>query len=417
MKEQELLKWFQNDVIPSILSYFHSTKKYISPQCESCHFENIQQGIDNFASNPFFGEITIKNSIGSFPISFFIKFQNQDPIIREKMKTVVQFQNEVTFYTIVKSNFIQFLTEQDINTDFINNIIPECYYASIAKNKPEESIIVLQDLRKLEFKTAENKVELDLNHCLIALEQLAKFHAISFAMKYLNWQNFDKLKTSFEHVWFSDDMETRVQCQEFKGYCALRGINYLLSQKESLIPKDYLENFKKKFERVFDLMKDAVSPKEPMAVICHGDFNRNNIVFKYSEGKPTQAMLIDFQTYLYSSPCLDVSFFIYMNTTQELRSLHFDKIFKHYYMNLIKAISTLTHAEEQKIINWIPFCLFEKEFERTSLNAYVTISFFMPIMMAPVSNSLDDILKSKTFKEMAEENYNQGGDVGFIMVK
>lgn len=411
MEKEDLLKWFLTEVLPSMVSAGRLSEKNEIQSVENCEFENFSKGVENFASVPYFAKLALKTAQGTICRNIIVKFQIQDPIVRETMKMVSQFQNEITFYNEVLPEFDRFLTNCNKTGEIIRDIFPKCYYAFQQNENFEKAIVILEDLRQFGYKMAESKVEMDLDHCLVALGQLARFHAISFAMKFLDWKNFEKLKTSFKNIWYEDDPQNRQLCQEFKGRCCLRGINYLLFQTNSSVPKEYLEALRKKLEPIFNLLKDINSPKEPMSVICHGDFNRNNILFKYEGGKPVVAKIIDFQIFLYGSPCLDLSFFIYMNTTQEFRNRHFDQIFQHYYSTLTSTIACITNTDEKTIINWIPLNLFKNDFERVCIGAYVTASFFLPVMMAPSGEDLDETLKAKTFKEMAEENCNQGGEI------
>ncbi|MBO8695574.1 phosphotransferase, partial [Staphylococcus aureus] len=67
-------------------------------------------------------------------------------------------------------------------------------------------------------------------------------------------------------------------------------------------------------------LRRIVASVGPMSVLCHGDFNRNNLLFRYDDGgRPVDALAYDMATMRYGSPVLDLSFFLYMNADRQTR--------------------------------------------------------------------------------------------------
>ncbi|CAI6349532.1 unnamed protein product [Macrosiphum euphorbiae] len=82
-------------------------------------------------------------------------------------------------------------------------------------------------------------------------------------------------------------------------------------------------------------LKRKVVPVEPMAVLCHGDFNRNNLLFQYDDsGRPVDSLAYDMATIRYWSPVLDLSFFLYMNADRRTRDDHWDTLLDVYCSTL-----------------------------------------------------------------------------------
>lgn len=83
-------------------------------------------------------------------------------------------------------------------------------------------------------------------------------------------------------------------------------------------------------------LRRMVVPVEPMAVLCHGDFNRNNILFRYDDGgQPVDALAFDMATIRYGSPVLDLSFFLYLNADRQTLDEHWNELLDMYCSMLV----------------------------------------------------------------------------------
>jgi len=85
-------------------------------------------------------------------------------------------------------------------------------------------------------------------------------------------------------------------------------------------------------------LRRVMEPVETLSVLCHGDFNRNNLLFRYDDGgRPVDALAYDMATIRYGSPALDLSFFLYMNTDRRMRDDHWDALLDAYCLALATA--------------------------------------------------------------------------------
>ena len=67
-------------------------------------------------------------------------------------------------------------------------------------------------------------------------------------------------------------------------------------------------------------------------VLCHGDFLRNNILFRYDENeKPTHLKMVDLATWRFASPVIDVALVLYINADQKMRDENWDNLIDEYY--------------------------------------------------------------------------------------
>lgn len=51
---------------------------------------------------------------------------------------------------------------------------------------------------------------------------------------------------------------------------------------EQVVPERFLCKLEKMLADPFNYQRRLVQPKEPLAILCHGDYLRNNIAFSYS---------------------------------------------------------------------------------------------------------------------------------------
>jgi aminoglycoside phosphotransferase len=84
----------------------------------------------------------------------------------------------------------------------------------------------------------------------------------------------------------------------FLGACVDRGLRRLAARGEKVVDPATVDTLQRRLGDIFNLMVDARSAEEPLAVVTHGDFCINNTMFKYDEttGKPIDLRLVDFQT-------------------------------------------------------------------------------------------------------------------------
>jgi len=91
----------------------------------------------------------------------------------------------------------------------------------------------------------------------------------------------------------------------FLQYTVFRGAKGLENEPFSAKEKAVFEDLKKRLEDPFAVMEAVANAKrlpeaDALAIACHGDFLRNNMLFKYDEtGKAVDVRFFDFQTSRY----------------------------------------------------------------------------------------------------------------------
>lgn len=191
--------------------------------------------------------------------------------------------------------------------------------------------------------------------------------------------------------------------------------------------KDFLKDLKcaSLLKKLFDNHKTLIEGNGLAAVkrrddrfnvLCHGDLWSNNIMFKYNEdtGKPETCMLVDFQMCYYSSPMLDLHYFIVNSLSKVNKITQVDYILHLYHKNLAKSLKALGYQGH------FPTLLeLQMDFLDTGAFGLFTAVSVFPVISAPSSDdsTLDNVASesadsldmkrrmytNKTFTEGLEE--------------
>jgi len=156
------------------------------------------------------------------------------------------------------------------------------------------------------------------------------------------------------------------------GKFGKRGLDRLIERSGDLYQNnEHLRRLKVLFEDGENSLKRVRVPQEPFSVICHGDFNRNNVLFRYDEvGLPVDVLLFDFGTPRYGSPVFDLSFFLYMNTTQKVRGSRLDDLLNEYCLTLAKTVPSGVRVPSRAEL--------DSEMAKCAFYGFIHASYFLP---------------------------------------
>ena len=122
---------------------------------------------------------------------------------------------------------------------------------------------------------------LSLIHSLV--RELGKFHGECYALKESNRGLFHIITKGFKESRYSRDVDpiygATMKVSPKRGTHAIREHPEL----KRIIPEEFLKKIDELSDDMWEYYKKIVQPREPLATICHGDFLRNNIAFKYDE--------------------------------------------------------------------------------------------------------------------------------------
>lgn len=163
-----------------------------------------------------------------------------------------------------------------------------------------------------------------------------------------------------------------------------------------LMLKDFLKDLKcaSLLARVFDNYKTllqenvyaAVKRREDrFNVLCHGDLWSNNIMFRYSEGDGSvqECLFVDFQMGFFSSPMLDLHYFMVNSLGRKNKIEKMDLIIHLYHQNLVRSLRYLGYKKR------IPSLLdLQMDFVNTGAFGLFSLITCNPVITAPASDDL-----------------------------
>lgn len=374
----------KDDILPAVFTRHGG-------ELVECEFDSKTVGQDQFMSNVVFLTAVVQRDKQTVRLPLVVKLEPFNVELRDSLRTNIQFYNEVFMYEKV----LPFLDKSNI----CESTFAKFYHGVGRTDKSDENIVVIEDLRPKGFRLTEERAFLDYDHLSLAMSKLGKFHALSYIAKKESPDEFYKLgKALKESTWTGGETFHTIM-----RACFHRPAEYLIGQGKHV---DVLRRLLKSFDSgINEFMMKLVTPREPYAVICHGDFCRNNVLFAYSEGKPRDVRFFDIATSRYSSPAVDISFFLLLNASGKTRRDRWDDLLAVYH-SALAAIATASGADVPTLEQ------LRREVLENAVYGFVHCSFFLPMMA--YENPFDDLEKvvNADQDEMARQYAQIGGEDG-----
>jgi len=405
----EPASWVEQQLVPTMVAHGNfgdrSKQRLETTKCEVVYKAT---GDDHYTSTILFTNLELKfERQAPQAYSLLLKVTSKDPIYRKYFDSDVLFHNEILMYTEVIPFVEEFLRKRQV--DLMGEIFPKYYYAEIgATYAGGRDIIVLEDMVPRGFTPSAERLVLDYDHCAVALRQLARYHALSYGMK--------KLETSRFHAMVKNIRAPNIgqgspeDWRYFFKTTSYRGVKNLEGRRE--MDQATLDRLKNRLEHAGQHFVELMEPKEPLAVLCHGDFCRNNILFRYDSGKPCDTVFFDFQRIMYASPAIDLSFFMYLNTSSELRNQHWDDLFSEYHATLTRILARILGCSVDELLPDYGLDEFQKDFVAHGFYGYMICSYFLGDMSVHREDQIDfNVMCHRSIRDLAHAYNRQGGEL------
>lgn len=185
------------------------------------------------------------------------------------------FAREIFIYSKLLPAFLEFQREKrlDKNETFLS--VPRLFGCE-ADEMNGMYILIMEDLRANNYKMWPKDVLFTLDHLLLIMRELGKFHAISFAMKDQRPQQFAEFKCLRDET-FENDLQQTVGT--FMMTEIERATDALIDPKH--------KRMMKQFQTTYSIMVREYllgQSSDEFAVITHGDCWCNNFLFRYDDG-------------------------------------------------------------------------------------------------------------------------------------
>ncbi|XP_065222470.1 uncharacterized protein LOC135847020 [Planococcus citri] len=363
---------------------------------ESDESNKNESPLDGCNSNRFYGKIIYKDKHGNVRESESIIIKRALKIWDKKITTSFSFINEMNFYTKVAPA----LSTLDVA---FSSLVPKFYHGEVIFNAEcDQSTIILENLKSRGYTMAEKKSFLSHQHLKLMMRKLGQFHAYSYKAK----KSIPNLFYPLANNSLDSNRELNKESFGILAIVAQRGLECLQQDATYMkyIPRlrEILDNSHDVFVRI--LTGDR---SNPISTIVHGDYLRNNVMFKYDEnGIPNDLIMVDMATFRYGSPVIDLAIVLYMNADQDTRNMYWDSLIDEYYTALKETFVESEIPSKTEIL---------AEFIDKSIYGYLIAADFLAYLMAdddddsPLVDVLDMHPENMTVESVIEREFTIGG--------
>lgn len=343
---------------------------------------------DNYMSAVSRLVISAETPNQSFQKSLLMKRQPASFARRQAFRCDPAFRNEAAAYRKILPGLSHFAG--------CRLAFPQCLHAS-------SQFVVLEDLKQAGYKMADRAKGLDLAYAKLALEELGRFHGTSLALKHVDPKSFSSLKSAVQELVFVPEAVPVFGASlENSLRMALMGLEVYKAAGETVI-QEAVHKMQILRGTVFQRMLYLVKPKEPLSVICHGDFYINNMLFRYDNNEePESVMFVDLQVCRYASLATDILYFLYSSLQPGVVSLYHDDLIQVYQSALNAEITRLAPGACQVSMKQI-----QDEIENHALYGLIMAFLILPAVTALPGATLNldkvESFSSDEFLESARE--------------
>ncbi|XP_075228396.1 uncharacterized protein LOC142328471 [Lycorma delicatula] len=368
--ETEIPSWLTKDYIKTALENTKRTSNIISLENMKINMP-ITKG-DNYVCTVYrvIAEYKAKNENDLLKITLIIKAPHEGGIFSE----FGLYEKEVLVYNELLPKF------KLLFCDKWEDLTAESFYSM------KDNAIILEDLKNKGYVMAERMKQLNLEESKVALSSLAKFHAASVKLYEIEPNVIKKVA---KELLFNEEIKETMF--PFIKIAFKSAVEALENQPEL---RKYIQKINHYGENVWNVLAELIKPKEgDFNVLNHGDFWTNNMMLKYVNNEPVNAILIDFQMCRYTSLAFDLIYFMISSVQEDIRTKQYDKLLDIYLEKLnqnLEIFGSKKRLDKRELNKAIE--------ERKFFAPFVTLVFLPTLLANPDKCEIID------YKEMTQED-------------
>lgn len=197
------------------------------------------------------------------------------PVRQKEFESIIFFKREICMYSKILPILNEFEQASGLTENKQFRFYPKCY-AFISNDETEEYALILEDIRPKGFSMYQKNKILTVEYAHRIVEQLAKLHAISFAIRDQRPDICEEFKKLEDVICTFLKTDTLIKLNEATYK---RCIDVLENPRHVEIVKELRDTNQASFEEVL-----RPGMNQPFNVISHGDFWINNMLFRCKNG-------------------------------------------------------------------------------------------------------------------------------------
>lgn len=248
------------DKIATDLDFAEYSLKTESASNHGDNFQGVLLAVTIDGVQQIGGELVAKQ------VDLVCKLAPEDITRRANFRTKLVFDREILAYTTVLPALVDFQREKGISEANSFLAFPTVFACDVNAH-----IIVMENLRVQNYLVRSKKEVIPLDHALLLMRELGKFHGISFALK-------DQRPNEFEQYKKLTDTHGEIMCGKLSIHHEQTIEMVELAVKDPA-HKKIVQNFD--INRMLDQCFNWEA-RDKFGVISHGDCWCTNVMFQYS---------------------------------------------------------------------------------------------------------------------------------------
>ncbi|XP_037047678.1 uncharacterized protein LOC119082299 [Bradysia coprophila] len=412
------IKFIENYVFPKIIAENNvlNDLKFIRA--------DISRGssIDGFMGNIIFASLVFETKDRkNVEKKVVVKLMKPPSHVRMTMNADYQFINEVFIYETVIPTFLEKF-QSKFKTIEKSLWCPQTYLAESgqypALSDTTESILVMEDLTEKGF-TLGPRINLTVEELTLMTEAIAQFHACTYALRINNDPDLERLINGLVPFKFPNKANPHTLYVPLYTNALERIWSYFDNNPKEIDNEIFGRNLNilrtKYSNDPMSLMNRFLRSDNDFSVILHGDYNRNNVLFKYEQKTAVDLRFIDFQEVKYGSPAIDLSFFMYINIHPSLFENGLNEtLLNRYHDKLIASLCELLDCKPGDA-RLTAYCWddFYKHFKQFAFYGAMVAVMFVPWMACPENECAqlaEEVERDACSEEMRQLQLHCGGN-------